>query len=77
MLEYACNENNADAFATLRNARLQEAGKLAPPDRTRSVEDPKATVLEREGNEAGGSGEAGKAGKAGEAGGAGGVGGVK
>jgi hypothetical protein len=48
MLEYACNENNVDAFTTLRNARLQEAGKLAPPDRTRNVEDPKATVLERE-----------------------------
>jgi len=62
MLEYACNENNADAFTTLRNARLQEAGKLAPPDRTRNVEDPKATVLEREGNEAGGAGKAGEAG---------------
>jgi hypothetical protein len=48
MLEYACNENNVDAFTTLRNARLQEAGKLAPPDRTRNVEDPKATVLGRE-----------------------------
>jgi hypothetical protein len=56
MLEYACNENNADAFTTLRNARLQEAGKLAPPDRTRSVDDPKATVLEREGPEAGEAG---------------------
>ena len=48
MLEYACNENNVDAFTTLRNARLQEAGKLAPPDRVRNVDDPKATVLERE-----------------------------
>ena len=33
MLEYACNENNVDAFTTLRNARAQEAGKLPPPDR--------------------------------------------
>jgi len=46
MLEYACNENNVDAFTALRNARAQEAGKLAPPDRTRSVADPKATVIE-------------------------------
>jgi len=48
MLEYACNENNVDAFTTLRNARAQEAGKLPPPDRTRNVDDPKATVLESE-----------------------------
>jgi len=47
-LEYACNENNVDAFTTLRNARAQEAGKLAPPDRVRNVDDPKATVLEHE-----------------------------
>ena len=32
MLEYACNENNQDIFSTLKNARLQEAGKIAPPD---------------------------------------------
>ena len=48
MLEYACNENNADAFTTLRNARAQEAGKLPPPDRTKNVDDAKATILERE-----------------------------
>jgi hypothetical protein len=48
MLEYACNENNVDAFTTLRNARAQEAGKLPPPDRVRNVDDPKATVIERE-----------------------------
>ena len=48
MLEYACNENNEDAFTTLRNARAQEAGKLPPPDRTRNVADPKATIIQRE-----------------------------
>jgi hypothetical protein len=48
MLEYACNENNVDAFTTLRNARAQEAGKLPPPDRVRNVDDPKATVIQRE-----------------------------
>jgi hypothetical protein len=48
MLEYACNENNADAFTTLRNARAQEAGKLPPPDRTKNVDDAKATIIERE-----------------------------
>ena len=47
MLEYACNENNVDAFTTLRNARAQEAGKLPPPDRVRNVDDAKATVLEQ------------------------------
>ena len=47
MLEYACNENNADAFTTLRNARAQEAGKLPPPDRTKNVDDAKATIIER------------------------------
>ena len=31
MLEYACNENNQDIFSTLKNARLQEAGKIAAP----------------------------------------------
>ena len=37
MLEYACNENNQDGFAALKNARLEEAGKLAPlePDEAR------------------------------------------
>jgi len=44
----ACNENNVDAFTTLRNARAQEAGKLPPPDRVRNVDDPKATVIQRE-----------------------------
>ena len=71
MLEYACNENNVDAFTTLRNARAQEAGKLAPPDRVRNVGDAKATVLQREekgSGEAGKAGQAGGAGKAGEAG---------
>ena len=63
MLEYACNENNVDAFSTLRNARAQEAGKLPPPDRVRNVGDAKATVLQREGAAAG---EAGKASGAGE-----------
>jgi hypothetical protein len=48
MLEYACNENNADIFSTLRNARAQEQGKLPPPDRVKNVDDAKATVLERE-----------------------------
>jgi hypothetical protein len=48
MLEYACNENNVDAFTTLRNARAQEAGKLPPPDRTKNVDDAKATILGRE-----------------------------
>ena len=36
MLEYACNENNQDGFAALKNARLQEAGKLAPMDPIRT-----------------------------------------
>jgi hypothetical protein len=48
MLEYACNENNEDAFTALRNARAQEAGKLPPPDRTRNVDDPKGTIIQRE-----------------------------
>ena len=48
MLEYAWNENNADAFTTLRNARAQEAGKLPPPDRIKNVDDAKATIIERE-----------------------------
>ena len=68
MLEYACNENNVDAFTTLRNARAQEAGKLAPPDRVRNVGDAKATVLQREEK---GTGETGQAGEAGKASGAG------
>jgi hypothetical protein len=64
MLEYACNENNVDAFTTLRNARLQEAGKLAPPGRVRNVDDPKATVIQREETGAGKAGGAGEVGKA-------------
>jgi hypothetical protein len=47
-LEYACNENNEDAFTALRNARAQEAGKLAPPDRVKNVADPKGTILKNE-----------------------------
>jgi hypothetical protein len=35
MLEYACNENNQDLFTTLKNARAEEQGKLAPPNATR------------------------------------------
>ena len=47
MLEYACNENNQDGFGTLKNARAQEAGKLAPPDAMRRG-DAKAAITERE-----------------------------
>ena len=47
MLEYACNENNEDIFSTLKNARAQEQGKLPPPDRTKNVDDAKATIIER------------------------------
>ncbi len=47
MLEYACNENNVDGFGTLRNARAQEQGKLAPPDAMRRG-DAKAAIGERE-----------------------------
>lgn len=47
MLEYACNENNQDIFATLKNARLEEQGKIAPPDVTRRG-DAKATVERNE-----------------------------
>jgi len=57
-LEYACNENNEDAFTALRNARAQEAGKLPPPDRVKTTADPKGTILQREDA---GAGEAGKA----------------
>jgi hypothetical protein len=45
MLEYACNENNQDGFATLKNARAQEAGVLAPPDQIKRG-DAKATIEE-------------------------------
>ena len=45
MLEYACNENNADGFGTLKNARAQEEGKLAPPDVMRRG-DAKAEITE-------------------------------
>lgn len=47
MLEYACNENNQDGFAALKNARLQEAGKLAPMDTMRRG-DAKAAIAEHE-----------------------------
>jgi hypothetical protein len=47
MLEYACNENNQDGFATLKNARAQEEGRLAPMDTVKSG-DPKAAIAERE-----------------------------
>jgi hypothetical protein len=47
MLEYACNENNQDGFAALKNARLQEAGKLAPMDAVRTG-DAKAAIAEHE-----------------------------
>ncbi len=46
MLEYACNENNQDIFSTLKNARLQEAGKIAPPD-PNPRGDAKAVIEER------------------------------
>lgn len=48
MLEYACNENNEDVFTTLRNARAQEAGQLAPPDTTKRG-DAKAVISDRTG----------------------------
>jgi hypothetical protein len=47
MLEYACNENNQDMFSTLKNARLEEAGKIAPADAARRG-DAKAEISERE-----------------------------
>jgi hypothetical protein len=46
MLEYACNENNQDIFSTLKNARLQEAGKIDPPD-PNPRGDAKAVIEER------------------------------
>ena len=46
MLEYACNENNVDIFVTLKNARAQEQGKLAPPNSIKQG-DAKATIIER------------------------------
>jgi hypothetical protein len=46
MLEYACNENNQDAFLALKNARAQEQGKLGPPDAVRRG-DAKAVINER------------------------------
>ena len=45
MLEYACNENNQDGFAALKNARLEEAGKLAPLEAMRRG-DAKAAITE-------------------------------
>ena len=47
MLEYACNENNQDGFAALKNARLEEAGKLAPIEAMRRG-DAKAAIAEHE-----------------------------
>ena len=47
MLEYACNENNQDGFATLKNARAQEEGRLAPMDAIKRG-DAKATITKRE-----------------------------
>ena len=47
MLEYACNENNQDGFAALKNARLEEAGKLAPLEQMRRG-DAKAAIAEHE-----------------------------
>ena len=47
MLEYACNENNQDGFATLKNARAQEEGRLAPMDAVKRG-DAKATITDRE-----------------------------
>ena len=47
MLEYACNENNQDGFAALKNARLEEAGKLAPLEPMRRG-DAKAAIAEHE-----------------------------
>jgi hypothetical protein len=47
MLEYACNENNQDGFATLKNARAQEEGKLGPMDAVKRG-DAKATIEERQ-----------------------------
>ncbi|NOT26872.1 MAG: hypothetical protein HOP16_12305 [Acidobacteria bacterium] len=45
MLEYACNENNQDAFTVLKNARAQERGELSAPDATRRG-DSKAVINE-------------------------------
>jgi hypothetical protein len=47
MLEYACNENNQDAYATLRNARAEEKGLLGRPSETRRG-DPKSVIHERD-----------------------------
>src|SRR5205085_5689646 len=47
MLEYACNENNQDMFSTLKNARLEEEGKIPPADATKRG-DAKAVISERE-----------------------------
>jgi hypothetical protein len=46
MLEYACNENNQDGFATLKNARAQEQGLIAPPDAIQRG-DAKAAIADR------------------------------
>jgi hypothetical protein len=51
MLEYACNENNIDVFHTLRNARAEEQGKLAPPTAVRRG-DSKAVITDRVGTDA-------------------------
>jgi hypothetical protein len=46
MFEYACNENNQDVFAALKNSRLMEQGKLLPAEAAKRG-DPKAVVTER------------------------------
>jgi len=45
MLEYACNENNMDAFTVLKNARAQERGELEAPDAMKRG-DAKAVIKE-------------------------------
>jgi hypothetical protein len=45
MLEYACNENNLDAFTVLKNARAQERGELEAPDAMKRG-DAKAVIKE-------------------------------
>jgi hypothetical protein len=47
MLEYACNENNQDGFATLKNARAQEEGKLPAMDAIKRG-DAKAAITEQQ-----------------------------
>jgi hypothetical protein len=47
MLEYACNENNQDAFTVLKNARAQERGELTAPEAMRRG-DAKAVIKDAE-----------------------------